>query len=202
MILCTIILLSAGFLFASPSWIGVQGTGSYQQDTTDIGSADQKNTVTLGGLHIAGTIYPGKSPLGIGFQLGASKTMKVTRGSIEIDIDDYPLTWNGVARATYRADMTKMLALELGAGLMYSRMTRTYDFGGNDAEATLNTLSVSTSADMIIHLSDGLSLVAGVGASFPLSAQGEYKLLGISYDTDFEVKGYTFNGQVGVAFGF
>ena len=203
--LITSILLATGLLFASPSWIGVQGTGSYTQETTTFTflglQTEQEHTASLGGLNIAGTIYPGESPVGIGFQFGSSKTFAATRGSSELDVEDYPLTWNGGVMAKFRAGMTEMIALEVGAGLMYERTITTYDFSGTEAQATLNTLSLASSVDVILHLSDSLALVGGVGASFPLNSQATYTVSGISYDQEFDVKGYTFNGKVGVAFG-
>lgn len=203
LILCTVILLSAGFLFASPSWIGVQGTVSYQQNTTTVLTVEQENTTTLAGLNIAGTLYPGEAPVGIGFQVGASKIFKATNDSTELEWEDYPLTWNGAVMAKYRVGMTEMFALELGAGLMYERTSTTYDFGSYDSTTNLNTLSVLTAADMIVHLSESLALVGGVGVSFPIVTKGTYEdNLGISTEDEFDVKGFTFVGKVGVAFGF
>ncbi len=105
--------------------------------------------------------------------------------------------------AKFRAGMTEMVALELGAGLMYERTVATYEFLGFEAEATLNTLSVLTTADLVVHLSDSLALVGGVGVSFPLTTQGTYTdNVGTSIEDDFDVKGYTVSGKIGVALGF
>jgi len=198
-ILLTVILLVSGFLFAAPSWIGVQGTGSYKQNTTTISGVEQDNTAKLGGMNIAGTLYPGESPLGIGFQFGAAKTIEATRGSNDLNVEDYPLTWNGGVMAKFRAGMTEMLALELGAGLMYERTINTYDILGYEAETTLNTLSVLTAADLVVHLSDSLALIGGVGVSFPLTTQGTYTdNLGTSIEDEYDVKGYTVSGKVGL----
>lgn len=202
LILCTVILLTAGFLFASPSWIGVQGIGSYYQSTTDIDSSDQKNSTNLAGLNIAGTIYPGESPVGIGFQVGAAKTIKDTRGSVEFDVEDYPLIWNGGVMAKFRASLTEMFALELGAGAMYERRIQTFTILTVDTKTTINTLSLLTAADLVIHLSDSLAFVGGIGVSFPLSAQGKYTVAGTTYEKDVDVKGFTISGKVGVGFGF
>lgn len=203
LILFTSILLVTGFLFASASWIGVQGAGSYQQNTTTIGSSDQENTATLGGMNIAGTIYPGESPLGIGFQLGASKTLDATRGSTDLNVDDYPLTYNGGVMAKYRAGMTEMLALEIGAGLVYERIINTYDILGYEAETTLNTLSILTAADLVVHLSDSLALIGGVGVTFPLTTKGTYEdNIGTSVEDEYDVKGYTVSGKIGVGLSF
>ncbi|HAF85701.1 MAG TPA: hypothetical protein DCG32_04905 [Sphaerochaeta sp.] len=203
LILCTIILLVTGFLFAAPSWIGVQGVGSYQQNTTTIDGDEQEHTANLGGMNIAGTLYPGESPVGIGFQFGASKTMKATRGSTELVVEDYPLTYNGAVMAKFRAGMSEMLALELGAGLMYERTITTYDILGYEAETNLNTLSVLTSADLVVHLSDSLALIGGVGASFPLTTKGTYEdSVGTSIEDEYDVKGYTVSGKVGVGLSF
>ncbi len=203
LILFTVILLVTGFLFASPSWIGVQGVGAYQQNTTTIGGSEQKNTATLGGLNIAGTIYAGESPLGIGFQFGAAKTLNAQRDSTDLNVEDYPLTWNGGVMAKYRLGMSEMLALEFGAGLMYERIINTYDFGSYEAETNLNTLSMLTAADVVVHLSDSLALVGGIGVSFPLTTKGTYEdNIGTSLEDEFDVKGYTFNGKVGVGLSF
>lgn len=181
----------------------VQGTVSYQQNTTTVLTVEQENTTTLAGLNIAGTLYPGEAPVGIGFQVGASKIFKATNDSTELEWEDYPLTWNGAVMAKYRVGMTEMFALELGAGLQYERTSTTYDFGSYDSTTNLNTLSVLTAAGMIVHLSESLALVGGVGVSFPIVTKGTYEdNLGISTEDEFDVKGFTFVGKVGVAFGF
>ena len=203
LILCTIILLVSGFLFASPSWIGVQGTGSYQQNTTTISGGEQDNTATLGGMNVAGTLYAEGAPVGIGFQFGASKTIEATRGSTDLNVEDYPLTWNGGVMAKFKVGMSEMVALELGAGLMYERTITTYDILGYEAETTLNTLSMLTAADLVVHLSDSLALIGGVGVSFPLTTQGVYEdNVGTSIKDEYDVQGYTLSGKVGLALGF
>lgn len=201
--LITSILLATGLLFASPSWIGVQGVGAYQQNTTTIGVVEQENTATLGGMNIAGTLYPGESPFGVGFQFGAAKTINAKRGSTDLNVDDYPLTWNGGVMAKFKIGMSEMLALELGAGLMYERIINTYDILGYEAETNLNTLSVLTAADLVVHLSDSLALIGGVGVTIPLTTKGTYKdIIGTSIEDEYDVKGYTFSGKVGVGLSF
>ncbi len=203
LIAITIVLLVTGALFASPSWIGALGNVSYQHNTTDISGLEQKNTATLAGLNIAGTIYPEESPLGIGFQLGAAKTIDASRGSTELNVDEYPLTWNGGVMAKFKVAVSEMLALEIGAGLMYERIINTYDIAGYEAETTLNTLSVLTAADLVVHLSDSLALIGGVGVSFPLTTKGTYEdNIGLSVEDEYDVKGYTFSGKVGVGLSF
>ena len=202
-ILVTIILLVSGFLFAAPSWLGVQGIGSYQQNTTTVNNVEQENTATLGGINITGTLYPGESPLGIGFQFGAAKTLKSTRDGSDLTVDDYPLTWNGGVMAKFKVGMSEMLALELGAGVMYERIINTYDFGLYESTATLNTLRVMTAADLVVHLSDSLAFIGGIGVSIPLTTKGTYKdNIGISIDDEFDVTGYTVSGKVGVGLSF
>ena len=203
LITITIVLLVTGTLFASPNWIGAQGFISSQHNTTEIGSVDQENTATLGGMNIAGAIYPGESPIGIGFQFGTAKTIKAARNSVELDVDDYPQTLNIGAMAKYKLGMSDMLALELGAGLMYERIINTYDILGYEAVTTLNTLSVLTAADLVVHLSDSLALIGGVGVSFPLTTKGTYTdNVGTSIEDEYDVKGYTLSGKVGVGLSF
>lgn len=203
LIALSIILLVTGALFASPSWLGVQGIGSYQKNTTTVLGVEQENTTTLAGMNIAGTIYAGESPVGVGFQAGASKIFKATNDSSELEWSEYPLTWDIGVMAKFRADMTEMIALELGAGLMYERTITSYDFGLYESETNLNVLSALTAADMVIHLSDSLALVSGVGVSFPLITKGTYEdNLGISTEDEFDVKGFTFSGKLGVGLSF
>ncbi len=96
-----------------------------------------------------------------------------------------------------------MVALELGAGLMYERIINTYDILGYEAETNLNTLSMLTSADLVVHLSDSLALIGGVGVSFPLTTRGTYEdNVGTSVEDSYDVKGYTVSGKVGVGLSF
>jgi len=105
--------------------------------------------------------------------------------------------------AKVKVGMSEMLALELGAGLMYERTINTYDILGYEAETTLNTLSVLTAADLVVHLSDSLALIGGVGVSFPLITQGTYTdNVGTSIEDEYDVKGYTVSGKVGVGLSF
>ncbi len=203
LIAITIVLLVTGVLFASSSWIGAQGTVSQQKNTTTVGSLEQETTTNFAGLNVAGTIYPGDSSVGIGFQAGGSKIFKATNNDTEVTWSDYPPTMNIGALAKFKIGMSEMLALELGGGLMYERTTTTYDFGLFEARTDLNTLSVLTAADVVVHIGDSLALIGGVGVSFPLTTQGTYT---DNFDTsikeDFDVKGYTFSGKVGVGLSF
>lgn len=199
----TIILLVTGALFASPSWIGGQGIVSNQKNTTTVGAIEQETSTNLAGLNIAGTIYPGDSPLGIGFQVGVAKIFKATNNDTEVEWSDYPATWNIGAMAKFKIGMSEMLALELGAGLMYERTTTDYDFGLYESTTNLDTLCMLTAADLLVHLSDSFALVGGIGVSIPLTTKGTYNdNLGISTEDTFDVKGYTVSGKLGVAFGF
>ena len=207
LIAITIVLLVTGALFASSSWIGAQGTVATQKHTTTSTifrfEFEQENTKNQAGLNIEGTIYPGDSSVGIGFQAGGSKIFKATNNDTEVTWSDYPPTMNIGALAKFKIGMSEMLALELGAGLMYERTTTTYDFGLFEARTDLNTLSVLTAADVVVHIGDSLALIGGVGVSFPLTTQGTYT---DNFDTsikeDFDVKGYTFSGKVGVGLSF
>ena len=196
-ILVAITLLSTGLLFAAPSWIGVQGTGSVKQET---GTED--HTIIPIGLNIAGTIGIGDAPVGIGFQAGFAKTALHKRDGAEVEVEDYPLMWNVGATGKYRVDMSDLLSLELGAGLMYERYARTGNILGVDYIINFNTLSAVIVSDVLIHLSESLAIVGGVDIAFPLTEQGEYTLAGSSFTADYDVKGYTITGKLGVALSF
>lgn len=200
-----ITFLVTGLLFASQSWIGIQGTGSYKMESTTytiLGlETEEEHTTMLAGMNIAGTIYPGQSPIGIGIEVGFAKVMKATRGSSDVDVEDFPLTWKGGVTGEYYIPLTKMLALELGAGLSYERTIKIFDIGGSsDIETTLNILNALLSTNLVAQLSDSLAIVGGIQASFPLATQAKFELGSISYSESFNGKGFAINGKVGVAF--
>jgi len=203
----SIILLTTGLIFASPSWIGIHGTGSYKQENTSfsVGAStiDEDHTARLAGLAIAGTIYLQGAPVGIGFLLGSSKTTEATRGSSSVDVSDFPLTWNAGVSGKFRSSMSEMLALEIGAGIQYELITQTSSIGGSDVDTALSTFSLLTSADVVVHLGDSLALVGGIGASFPFSTRAKFVSGSVSYENeDIDRKGYAINGKVGLALGF
>jgi hypothetical protein len=197
-IVFAITLLATGFLFASPSWIGMQGTASVKQET----GTDEEHTIVPIGLNIAGTAYLGEAPVGIGFQGGFTKTALHKRDGSEVEAKEYPLTWNIGATGKFRLNMSDLLALELGGGLMYEHYARIGKVLGTDYEITFDTLSAIIASDLIIQLSDSLAIVGGVDVAFPLTATGKYTAFGTTYTVDYEVKGYAFTGKIGMALGF
>ena len=197
-IVLAITLLTMGLLFASPSWVGVQGIASVKQET-----GTEEHTIIPIGLNIAGTIYLGEElPVGIGFQGGFTKTALHKRDGAEMEAKDYPLTWNIGATGKFRLNMSDLLALELGAGLMYERYARTGDILGSDYVINFDTLSALVVSDLVINLSDTLAIVGGVDLAFPLTAKGKYSIGSISNTVDYDVKGYTLTGKLGIALGF
>ncbi|MDD4220415.1 MAG: hypothetical protein PHR10_09565 [Sphaerochaetaceae bacterium] len=197
-IVLAITLLATGFLFASPSWIGMQGTASVKQET----GTDEEHTIIPIGINIAGTAYLGEAPVGIGFQGGFTKTALHKRDGSEMEVEDYPLTWNIGATGKFRLNMSDLLALELGGGLMYEHYARIGKVLGTDYEITFDTLSAIIASDLIIHLSDSLAIVGGVDVAFPLTSKGEYSFFGVTKTVDYDVKGYTLIGKLGIALGF
>jgi len=196
-IVLAITLLTMGLLFASPSWVGVQGIASVKQET-----GTEEHTIVPIGLNIAGTAYLGEAPVGIGFQGGFTKTALHKRDGSEMEAKDYPLTWNIGATGKFRLNMTELLALELGGGLMYERYARTGDILGSDYVINFNTLSALVVSDLVIHLSDSLAIVGGVDVAFPLTSKGEYSFFGVTKTVDYDVKGYSLIGKLGIALGF
>lgn len=196
-IVLAITLLTMGLLFASPSWVGVQGTASVKQET-----GTEEHIIVPIGLNIAGTIYLGEAPVGIGFQGGFTKTALHKRDGSEMEVKDYPLTWNIGATGKFRLNMTELIALELGGGLMYERYARTGKVLGQEYVINFDTLSALIASDLVIHLSDSLAFVGGIDLAFPLTAKGEYTALGTTYTVDYDVKGYTLTGKLGIALGF
>ena len=206
-IIVAITFFVTGLLCASQSWIGIQGTGSYKLETTTytfLGlEAEEKHTAKLIGSNVTGAFYPNESPIGIGFQVGFAKTIDATKGSSDVDVSDYPLTWNGGITGNFSVPMTQRLALELGAGLSYESAVRIYDIGGDsDIETTLNTLNALASANLVISLPSNIAIVGGMGISMPLTTKANFEVGSITYTEDFDVKGPTINGQLGLALSF
>ncbi len=197
LIALAITMLTTGLLFATPSWIGVQGTGSVKQE-----SGTEDHTIIPIGLNIAGTIYLSDGPIGIGLQGGFAKTALHKRDGSEMEVKDYPLTWNVGVTGKFRLDMTDLLALELGAGLMYERYARTGDILGTDYVINFNTLSALLASDLLIHLSDSLAFVGGINLALPLTEEGKYTFGGSSITVDYDANGYTLTGKLGVALYF
>lgn len=202
LIVIMIVLLVTGALFASPSWIGGQGIVSNRKNTTKIGGVEQETSTNLAGVNVAGTMYPGESAIGIGFQFGAAKIFKATNNDTEVTWSDYPPTWNVGAMAKFKLGMSDVLALELGAGLMYERTVATYEFLTIPSQTTLNTLSILTAADLVVHLSDTFALIGGIGVAIPVSTQATYELLGATIEPDLKITGYTITGKLGAGFSF
>lgn len=193
-------------LSASPSWIGVQGFSSQSNRTTTytLGSAtyEEDSTATLGGMNIAGTIYPGDSPFGLGLQIGSAKMLKATNGNSDEDVSEYPLTYNTGVSGVYRLGTADSVALEFGLGLLFERMTKAANSDSSEVIFTLDSLSLLTSANLLVSLSDKLSLMGGLTALSNLNTNGKVTSGSFTYESDFDVKGYTLQGQVGVALGF
>lgn len=85
-------------------------------------------------------------------------------------------------------------------GLLFERMTRSANSGSSEVLFTLDSLSLATTANLLVSLSDNLSLVGGITAISNLRTNGQVASGSFSYDRDFKVSGYTLQGQAGVAF--
>lgn len=201
LLLATITLLP---LAASSSWIGMQGFSSQTNKTTTYSNGPltikEESSATLGGITLAGSFYSGDSPFGVGLQLGKAKIQKATNGSSDEDVSDYPLTWRGGISGLYRLGLSDKVALEFGLGLLFDRMTRSANSGGSEVLFFLDSLSLSTAANLLVALSDNFSLVGGITALSNLHTVGTVQSGSFSYDREFKVSGYTLEGQVGVAF--
>ncbi len=193
-------------LSASPSWIGVQGFSSQSNKTTTytFGSTtyEEDSTANLRGINIVGTIYPGDSPFGLGLQIGSAKMLKATNGNSEEDVSDYPLTTNTGISGVYRLGATDSVALEFGLGLLFERMTKAANSDSSEVIFTLDSMSLLTSANLLVSLSDSLSLMGGITSFSNLNTNGKVTSGNFTYDSDFDVKGYTLQSQVGIAFSF
>ncbi len=192
-------------LSAFPSWIGIQSFTSHSNKTTTYTAGPltykEGSTATLGGITVASSLYSGDSPIGLGLQFGVAKMLKATNGSSEEDVSDYPLTYNGAASGVYRVEPSQKIALEFGVGLLFERMTRAANSGGgSEVVFTLDSLSLLTSANLFVTLSDDLALLGGITALSNLNTNGKVTSGTFAYESDFDVRGYTLQGQIGVAF--
>ena len=204
LLLISLLSIALISLSASSSWIGVQGFSSHGNKTTTykLGSAEfkEESSTILSGVNITGSIYPGDSAFGLGLQIGTAKMVKATNGSSEEDVSDYPLTWNGGISGLYRLGAADSVALEFGIGLLSERMTKAANSSGSEVIFTLDSLGLITSANLLVALSDNLSLVGGITAVSNLHTKGKVTSGNLAYDKDFKTSGYALQGQVGVGF--
>ena len=205
--LLTIILLMLLFsLSAAPNWIGVQVLGWNSDITATIsflGSSTTGSAISNGsGIIISGSFYPSQgSSLSLGYQLGATSVDEITSNGITSTPDsDKPLTWRGGLSAQHRTDLSDFLSLEIGAGVLYEYYTESDTSGGITDTQTLETISLAATSNLLLHLSDSLSLVGGIDFFVPIIANAEVSSGGITAKPEIEIEGTAVQIKVGVAF--
>ena len=198
------VLLSVFSVSASASWVGVQGLlwNSDLTITTSIGGSSSTASGKAKGVGIilAGSFYPSTdSSLGLGYQLGATSTNKVTVGGVTTSPDD-PLTWRGGLTGQYRADLSPLLGIEIGAGLLFEHLKDSEVFSGTTVTMKANTFNLLTSANLLVSVTESFSLVGGVSFVLPISASYKMTGGGMSVEPDVDIEGHAFQAQLGVAF--
>lgn len=201
-VLIIVLILLAFSLSAASNKIGAQifTWASNQAITTGGSSFDNEETGI--GIIVAGSYYPSEqSSFGLGYQIGATTVHDTYIDGTHVpSSSNDPTTWRGGLAAQYSADLSAVLTLELGAGLLYEFVTDSSTSGGIETRITLTTLSLLSSANLLINLTDTFALVGGIGVSFPLTTNLKGSSGGITVEPDFDVSGYTFQAQIGVAF--
>lgn len=203
-ILIIVVLLSVFSVSASASWVGVQGLlwNSDLTITTSIGGSSSTASGKAKGVGIilAGSFYPSTdSSLGLGYQLGATSTNKVTVGGVTTSPDD-PLTWRGGLTGQYRADLSPLLGIEIGAGLLFEHLKDSEVIPGTTVTMKANTFNLLTSANLLVSVTESFSLVGGVSFVLPISASYKMTGGGMSVEPDVDIEGHAFQAQLGVAF--
>jgi hypothetical protein len=203
-ILIIVVLLSVFSVSASASWVGVQGL-LWNSDSTITTSYGGSSSTASGkakgvGIILAGAFYPSTdSSLGLGYQLGATSTNKVTVGGVTTSPDD-PLTWRGGLTGQYRADLSPLLGIEIGAGLLFEHLKDSEVISGTTVTMKANTFNLLTSANLLVSVTESFSLVGGVSFVLPISASYKMTGEGISVEPDVDIEGHAFQAQLGVAF--
>jgi hypothetical protein len=201
----SLLLLFFSFsLFAAQSWIGVQAFTTTNRNNPALAvwgvELEGESVADFSGANIAASIYPvKKSSFGFGFQIGASEMYSISSNTTEVDLSDYPLSWKGSLSAQYHTHIFGHLSMELGMGILAERMNKAVNSGDTEIRATLNSLSLLATTNLLLPLSDTFSLVGGVGASLPLCTQ---RKIGRADNTDkaiIDVEGITVHAQVGIS---
>lgn len=200
-----LLLLSFNFtLFAAQSWIGGQTFTTTSRNNPALAIWGEKlegeNTACLAGATIAASIYPVKtSPFGFGFQIGAGEMHTIFSNTVDIDLSEYPLAWRGSLSAQYHTPIFGHLSMELGMGVLAERMNKAVDSGDSEIRATLNSLSLLGTINMLLPFSDTFSLVGGVGASLPIYTQRKIARGDNTDKTTIDVEGITVHAHVGIS---
>ena len=179
-------------LFASPSWIGVQGITWHSEQTataTDMGISSTSSGSDEGiGLIISGSLFLG-SEYGLGFQFGATKNNQ----------HDSPLAWRGALTIQYSSTISESISLEFGTGVLYERLTSTYSSSATEYHMTVQSYSLYSSTNIVFHLAGGLALVGSVSMALPLFTNAEVSRMGLTTNPEMHVTGFTVEALLGVA---
>lgn len=207
-LLIIVVLFAVFSLSASPNWVGVQAFMWEAEQTATVdfsgASATESGKSTGTGVIISGSYYPSmESTFGLGFQLGATATKETTINGITTQSSsDDPLTWRGGLSAQYRADVSSLLGMEVGAGILFEQTKDSDSSSGTLLTARQNVISLLTSATLLVNLTDSFSLVGGIDFVLPLYASIKVSGGGVSVEPDVTIEGFALQGRVGVAFGF
>lgn len=152
------------------------------------------------GIIVAGSYYPSiGSSFGLGYQLGATSTKEITTGGMT-STPDGPLTWRGGITGQYRTDVSPLLGIEIGAGLLFERAKDSDSSSGTLITMTVSDINLLTSATLLVNLTDDFSLVGGIDLALPLYASIKIRSGGLMVQPDVKVKGSAFQGRLGVVF--
>lgn len=198
------ILFFSYSLFAAQSWIGVQAFSTTNRGNPALaiwgGNLEGESVASFLGANITGSIYPVKSsPFGFGFQIGASEMYAISSETPDADLSEYPLAWNGSLSAQYHALILGNISMELGMGLLVERLNKAVGCRETEIRATLNSVSLLASINLLLPLSDAFSLVGGVGASLPLYTQRKIARGDNTDKANIDVEGITVSAQIGIA---
>lgn len=201
-LLTIVLLLLVVTLSAGTNRVGAQYFAWGSEETltlSGISGSVEENGI---GIILMSSYYPSSdSSLGIGFQIGATAThQRGINGASPTNTSDDPATWLAGITVQYSADLSNLLGLEVGGGILYEYQTDSSTSSGITTSVSISTLSFLGSANLLINLSDSFSLIGGLGLAVPLTTTYEINVGGISTSRDIEVTGSTIQAKVGVAF--
>lgn len=203
-LLSLVLLFVAYSVSAAQSWIGVEAFTATCRNNPSLAvwgvQVEGETSATSLGMNISGTIYPvKKSSFGFGFQIGASEIHEISGTSTEVDLSEYPLAWRGGLSGHYHTHVFGNLSMELGMGILAERMHKAVGSGNAEIRATLNSLSLLFTANLLLPLSDAFSIVGGIGSSLPLCTQRKISRGDNTDKANIDVEGITVQAQIGIS---
>ena len=195
-------VLLATPLFAGTNMIGIEAGPSFAWASTEItimgfGDTVETTTQNINGS-ISGVNYFGaQDTMGIGYTLGFQNALSSQdEDGNEIDVDDTPTAFVYSVTFQYKKTLLQSMQLEFGIGFMRNYQTKTED----DTTATISSLSLIGSTNILYSVTNSLALRAGLKLETPVSAKYKFESDSGSISPDVTITGIEIYPFIGISY--